>query len=141
MKNMAFASVGRVIIAMHNELPPTNGEWEEYVKILQKVTDLSAIRTMALTDGGAPNSNQRKQLNDILRGRPNLGAVVTGNGLVRSVVTALTWFNPAVKAFPPERVKEAYVHLQLGPLEVEGVERQIQVLAKTFGVPLNCIPR
>jgi hypothetical protein len=141
MKNMAFASVGRVLIAVHNELPPTNAEWEEYVKILQKVADVSAIRTLALTDGGAPNSNQRKSLNDILRGRTNLGAVITGNTLVRSVVTALAWFNPAVKPFAPERAKEAYLHLQLGPLEVEGVERQIQILAKTFSAPLRCIPR
>jgi hypothetical protein len=138
-KNMVFAWAGDVLIAVHGTQAPTDEEWSNYLKTIRKVENLQEVRSLAFTDGGAPNSLQRKEINDLLKGRPGLGAVVSASTLVRSVVTAMTWFNPLMKAFPPERVDEAYAHLKLKPAEIDAVRREIANLRKAFGAPLQCV--
>ena len=139
MKTMAFASVGTVVIVLHSNQAPTDAEWAEYVKEFKKFKDLTRVRSLVFTDGGAPNSAQRKEVNDLLDGRPGLTAVISASSMIRGVVTALQWFNPAIKSFSPDRVASAYEHLKLTPAERDSVGRQVQVLRKEFDPPLQCV--
>lgn len=139
MKNMAFANVGTVMLAIHSTSAPTDAEWSAYLGAFKKIPDLSSVRCIAFTDGGAPTTKHRKELNELLGGRSGLAAVVSASVLVRSVVTALTWFNPLVKAFAPEHVDAAYSYLKLNPVEIEAMRRAIEALRKEFGAPLYCI--
>ena len=139
MKTTAFVLVGNVLIIVHSEAPPSDEEWEAYVSVIRSVKDLSKLRCIAFTDGGAPNSSQRKLLNEALKNRPLQAAAVSSSTLVRGVVTALNWFNPLVRAFAPERLGEAYQYLKLSREEVSAVNKAISALQKELGISLRCL--
>jgi len=63
---------------------------------------------VALTDGGTPNALQRHRVNEALSGRRVRSAVVSNSVALRSVITALRWFNPETAAFSPrgERIPD-----------------------------------
>jgi hypothetical protein len=138
MKNMAFTNVDNIIVALHTTEPPSEEEWAGYIKAVRKL-DLGKIRAIAFTDGGAPTAKMRKELNEVLKGRPSISAAVTSSAMVRSVVTALAWFNPFLKAFAPERTDEAFAHLKLTTLESEAVRAQVRILHTQFSPPLRCV--
>lgn len=139
MKNMAFVTVGDLVVALHNSSPPTEQEWAGYMDAMKKI-GAEKVRGLAFTDGGGPDSKQRKLITDLLGGQPRQAAVVSASSVVRGIVTALNWFNPAIKAFSPERVDEAYDYLKLTTAEIEAVNRQVRVMHKQFSTPLRCVP-
>lgn len=137
MPNMVFTYLplvagGGLMILVHTTRPPKDAEWDAYYAELVK-QDPKTLRSIAFTDGGAPNGAQRKQVNDFLRGQASRGAVVTASTMVRGVVTALSWFNAQMKAFSPSELDAALVHLGVHPDEMERVHREIQALRKKLG--------
>lgn len=73
--------------------------------------DLTALKVLVFTYGGAPNARQRATLNDVLRaGAPPI-AIMTPSALARAVGTAMTWFNPRMALFGPDQLSEAMTHL------------------------------
>lgn len=102
--------VGEVMLVAHTAKAPSDEEWKVYVEGV--VThDPARLRSLVFTDGGAPNSTQRRVLNEALGGKTSLGAVVSPSTMVRGVVTALSWFNPMIKAFAPGETDEAFRYL------------------------------
>lgn len=138
MKTMAFAIVGTIIITVHSEQSPSAGEWAEYVKALKdlapSVKDQAQMRNVVFTSGGAPNSAQRKAVNDIAYARSVTSAIISGSQLVRTVVTAFSWFNEKVKAFSPEEIEEAFKHLRMSPYEIELVHKRLAQLRSSLDV-------
>src|SRR5262249_16125686 len=93
-----------VVVSLHSAENPADEEWEAYLAVIKEAIDrlgLENVRAIAVTDGGAPSSAQRNRLNQLLGGRSVPGGVVTDSALVRGIVTALSWFNRAVKSFAP----------------------------------------
>jgi|SRR6185437_10896724 len=135
---MAYTTVNNIIVALHNGSAPTEEEWANYIKAVKRL-DLTKIRAVAFTDGGAPDSKQRKELNEILNSRPSPGVVVSSSTVVRSVVTALTWFNPLVKAFAPDRTAEAWEYLKLTQFEIDAIRTQVRAISLHFSPPLRCV--
>jgi hypothetical protein len=127
-KNMVFAWVGNVLIAVHGTDAPSEEEWRPYCASLKASRDLARVRTLAVTHSGAPTAAQRREMNDLLGGRPGLGAVLSTSAMVRGVVTAFSWFNPQIKAFSPAEQNEAFKHLKLTPPEITEVTRTISRL-------------
>lgn len=137
MANMAFTvleTVGNsgLMLVAHTNKQPSDPEWDRYFTELVR-HDPERMKSLVFTDGGALNSAQRKQVNDFLRGRTSICAVVTANAVVRGVVTALGWFNPKIRAYGPEQVEEALHYLQVGRDELVLVKREIQLLRKKLG--------
>ena len=132
MKTMAFAVVGNLIVTLHGSRSPVAEEWDEYVKALKKISfsesDPTRLRNIVFTDGGAPNSVQRKAVNDIVSSKSVRSAIVSSSPLVRSVVTAFSWFNSSIKVYPPDDVDGAFQHLNLSTYEIELVRRRIAEL-------------
>lgn len=131
-RTMAFAIAGSLIITVHGPQPPSNEEWVEYVRALVKlaadVKDHSTIRNIVFTEGGAPNSGQRKAVNDIGYSKSVTSAIISKSQFVRTVVTAFSWFNDKVKAFSPETMEDAYKHLRLTKYEIEVVSGRLKQL-------------
>ncbi len=75
--------------------------------------DVSRLCFLAVTDGGSPDAKLRSEHSKFLAGRALHTAVVTDQALVRGVVTAISWFNPHVRAFSPQHLPAALVHLDL----------------------------
>lgn len=141
MPNMVSKVIKNLGISVHTAKPPTNEEWQELITLMQP-SDVANFRAISLTDGGAPNSAQRKSMNDYLAGRVPLSAVVTQSTVVRGVVTAMSWFNPNIKSFSPEELDAALVHLKVNRSEFALIKKEIRTLANSFGnVPMACIPK
>jgi len=81
------------------------------------------LRVVVFSYGGAPDGAQRLQLSSMVEGgnfRVPL-ALVTDTMLVRAMVGALRWFNPAIRAFGLSDARAAYDFLGLTPDERERV--------------------
>jgi hypothetical protein len=111
-----------VVVSLHTTLEPRPESWDRYLAVLFDIKrkrggDISHIRNLVVSDGGAPNAQQRVRMhNEAFDGNPNKIAVLTNsltNPLKRGIATAISWVNPAFKALPPERWREGLVHLDL----------------------------
>lgn len=132
MKTMAHAIVGTLIITVHTAKSPSQDEWGEYIRALETLTrelkDHTHLRNIVFTDGGAPDSVQRKAVNSIVASRSVTSAIVSRSQMVRTVVTAFSWFNEKVKAFSPDTIEEAYQHLKLSAYEIEVINNRVKQL-------------
>lgn len=142
---------------LNTSIDPEPDVWTHWVKQVQQAKlqapDSGKIfRTFVVSDGGAPNAKQRTELfSDVRRGE-GLAAVVTSalnHPLRRSIATAISWFNPGFRAFPPEKSRAAFEHV--GCLRAEEQEavwdallrmqlelplvRTLQTVAKQMDLP------
>jgi hypothetical protein len=102
-----------LVVALHRREQPSEDEWTAYLALFKQGFEmgfkLSDIRGLAITEGGAPSSLQRKKLLQIVPVATT--AVVSDNVLVRGVATALSWFRYDIGVFPPQRLNDALEHL------------------------------
>jgi hypothetical protein len=124
MKHMAYKVIDRLFLVALATAEPTDDEWTTYLEVVERH---GIDRTMQLiaTDGGVPTSTQRRYLNDKLAGRNVPVAVVSGSTTVRTIVTALSWFNRSIKAFPPSGFREAIAYLEIPASRTELIEREM----------------
>lgn len=141
VQDFVSTSRGEIMVVIHTSQPPSDLEWQEYVDGVASC-DLETMRSIVITDGGAPSAQQRKAINDLLGGRQVPGVVVSPSTFVRGVVTALSWFNPGLKAYPHEDFDKACQYLELSLQEIEEVWVTIHKLAELLGDPeLRAIPK
>jgi hypothetical protein len=129
---MAFKVIDRLFIVVYGPHDPTDAEWESY---LADVEHHGIDRTMQLisTEGGGPTSTQRRYLNDLLAGRSVPVAVMSGSAAIRGVVTALSWFNRKIRAFPPTGLRDAIAYLEIPGSRTELIEREMAKLRLSLG--------
>jgi hypothetical protein len=135
--NLAFSVLptiteGGLMILVHSRGSPSDQEWELYLGEMTK-HDPEKLLTLVFTDGGAPSAGQRKVVNDFLQGRTSRCAVITKSPIGRGVVSALSWFNPKIKAFPPSETDDALRYLGLQTTQYLLVRNQLKVLRERFG--------
>jgi hypothetical protein len=141
VQDFVSTSRGEIMVVIHTSRPPSDAEWKEYVDGVASC-DLETARSIVITDGGAPSAQQRKLLNDVIGGRQPPGVVISPSTFVRGVVTALSWFNPGLKAFAPEDFDKACHYLELSPSEIEEVWLAVDRLVDLLGNPdLRAIPK
>lgn len=144
MKNMVYKFLGNLVVMVHTAQNPTDEELRAYYDEL-RTKDVSRTRVLVLTDGGGLNASQRKELNEVLSGRPQPCAVVSDNTMVRGIVTALSWFNRSIKSFSPSDTEEAFKYLGIPTSEFAIVWREIKQLRGQLGLGkdrgMNSYPR
>lgn len=143
-KTLAFELLPpRAAVLVHGRENPSEAEWNAYIDalagLIAKVGDISVL---VVTDGGGPNSVQRTDMNDRIRGGNDMrGAVVTESRVARGIVTALSWFNAGVKAFPPVRLRDALRHLGLDEAEQAEALAAVRRLRDELGlIPYESLP-
>jgi hypothetical protein len=120
---MAFTALARgpsrLVICLHTSVDPPALEWESMLSqlsaLLAAAPDTRQVRMLVVTGGGGPDAIQRAQLAKVWGGRDLKVAVLVpglGNPLKRGLMTALSWVNPAMAFFTPDRLREALIHLQ-----------------------------
>ncbi len=140
-REMIIDFLGDIMITIHTDRPPSDSEWREYIDSLRG-RDLRALRSIVCTDGGAPTSKQRKDLNDFLGGVEVNGIVVSDSFVVRGVVTALSWYNPRIKAFTPEKIEEGLDYLHILPEEQEAIWEAMEEMRANLSNPdVKAIPK
>jgi hypothetical protein len=101
---------------------PSAAEWAGGVARLAELKqlrngDLTHLRCLTVTDGGAPNARQRGELfTDLLECKVKAAQVtfVLSNPFNRGRATAISWLNPLFQAYTPEKFLMALKHLDLG---------------------------
>jgi hypothetical protein len=138
MKTMVTRVQGGTIISLHNALPPTREDWSEYMEALRDLIarhggKTESLSRLVLTDGGSPNPAQRGEVNRFLDGRQLRVAIITDSTMVRSVVTALSWFNSLIKAFSPEALNAAFEHLKVSMLDQSIIRKTLYHMQPELG--------
>lgn len=105
---------------LHTSVDPAPEDWARGIELTlaaKKEHGLRTLRQLVLSDGGAPNTAQRKQLSEqVHEGQPSKLAVVTSvldNPVKRGIATALSWVNPSFRAVPVAGFREAFRHVDL----------------------------
>jgi len=124
---------GNFVICVHGSLAPSQAEWNQVLELYRRHPNISQLKTLVWTDGGAPNAAQRSELTAALAGGKSMPiAVITASVLARAAGTALTWLNPGFRLFGPNDFDRALDHLGAGGVErralrelVEGMRREL----------------
>lgn len=127
LKTMMFRHVAGIAVVVHTADEPSETDWRAYYDFCMDLPK-GCDRYLVRSKGGGPNAKQRKETNDILkaRGTPNSTvAVVTDDVIGRGIVTALSWFNPKIRAFAPPELNLALKYLGLTPVESAQVTMEI----------------
>lgn len=102
--------------------------------------DISKLRVLAVTDGGAPGTMQRRELfTELLEGQV-IGVGITtvlNNPIKRGIVTAILWLNPKFNAYNPDRYREAFAHIHVEP-HAETLLRALQRMQEGMS-PVNTL--
>lgn len=141
MADMVQGFVGDLMIMVHTARPPSASEWADYISAVAS-HDPTKMRTLCFTDGGAPNSPQRKEVTATLGGHASRGAIVSASMMVRGVVTALAWFNPLIRAFSPNEIEGAVQYLGVPAEELPHVWAEVRRLRDKLGdQTLKSVPK
>ncbi len=147
---MAFKIVTRgelsVCIWLHTVNDPPQEAWDRACAAMQEMkkklgNDVARIRSLAISDGGAPNQTQRAQMfGAVFEKKPVKSAALTivlDNKIKRGIATAIGWINPAFKIFPPEEVMAALEHVDLD----KAILDDFVILQSTLGKPNETLAR
>jgi len=105
--NLSWRTEGRLHVCVHNERDPTNVEWQRYVNSSSEHVAKLDVRILILSRGGSPSGDQRRVLMSAIGKRTKPVALLTDNAIARTVVVAMRFFNPTMKAFKTSEVSEA----------------------------------
>lgn len=137
-----------VALWLHTQVDPLPQEWDAGINLqieylAKRAVPREKLRTLVVSDGGAPNTRQRRRMTqDLWKDRPSKISVITtalSNPIKRGIATALSWANPATRFFQPAQVREALRHIDLEPrladvwVEWKRMQRQIRTI-KTLGL-------
>jgi len=117
--NLSWRTEGRLHVCVHNERDPTNVEWQRYVNSVGEEVGKLDVRIIVLSRGGSPNGEQRRTLLTVIGKRTKPLAMLTDNAIARTVVVAMSFFIPMMKAFKTAEVREAGEFLGLTSNECE----------------------
>ena len=96
----------------------------------------STFRILAVTDGGAPNAIQRKQMNEVAMGGAHVkSAIITtaaANPIKRGIATAIQWLNPEFRIFAPQEAGRAFEHIGIAQAHVDSIWETLQSMQATM---------
>jgi hypothetical protein len=136
---MTFTVIDRLFLVVYGTENPTDEEWNEYLDLVRR-HGITRTMQLVVTDGGEPSAPQRRTLNQLLGGYPVPVAVVSGSVRVRGTVTALSWFNRQIRAFPPSALRDAVAYLEIPASRVDLIEREVGKLRLQLGLPTEAPP-
>ena len=129
MPTLAYATHETYWVVVHSQLPPSDGEWDDYLRATSaQLPSVSGV--LIITDGGGPNSAQRRALKAyFVKVRFGaLFAVVTPSMMARGIVLAISLFNPHIRAFRPEDTEVALTFLRVPVVERAALLATVQRL-------------
>jgi hypothetical protein len=129
VKHVAVKVIDRILLVAYGAADPSEEEWDEYLALVKR-HGIERTMQLILTGGGQPTPAQRRRLNEVLAGRTVPVAIVSGSRVVRGTVTALSWFNRKIKAFPPSGLREAIAYLEIPATRAAFIEAELRKLQR-----------
>lgn len=127
-RTMVHGEINGILLCIHNASPPDPEEWAAYMATFRKHAKSGKMKQLVVTEGGGPNTAMRNEINSAVKGVQNVVSVITASAMIRGVVTALNWFNPDVKAFAPDRIKDGLVHLGVSAADMPRLINEARTL-------------
>ena len=142
MKNLATSifGLGDLLLTVHNQSPPTQSEWNEYVSYVRSVFERRGERSvyiLSYTLGGIPNAEQRRLLVEAtpLASRGKV-AVVTGAQRARLATMVLSsTHRPTYRLFGPEQLVDALAWLGIRLDSKRQIQRELMELLREVTEP------
>jgi hypothetical protein len=136
------AADGDAMLFLHGSRAPTSAEWDEVMAVLGGTITAGTfpkLRALVVTDGGGPDVVMRGELQALCkqRGHAPKTAVVAIGIVVRGMVTAVSWFNPNIKAFAPNQFTGALEYLGLSRA-AQRLLRELSDMERGLG-PNSCL--
>jgi hypothetical protein len=139
-RNMLTRSKGPLLLCRQTGEEPSEQEWSEFLRVLAAgCGELEAknLKVLVLTDGGAPNAEQRKRLVETLSGCHPQVACISDSVKVRFASVLITLFQHNYRHFSLAETKHAFAHLELTPAQCDAAQKSLQELeaALRLGAP------
>lgn len=131
---MKWRRLGRFVVTVHSDRPPTEEEWSRYMGQADTYQPLEDQRILVVSEGGAPNATQRQQLIDLLHDVRVPTAILTTSWIMRGSGAAVSWFNRSLRVFGPNAIEQALEHLQLTQWERREALRLLREFQNELGV-------
>jgi hypothetical protein len=125
---------GRLLVAVHGFKSPTNLEWQRFLNEGTAHGMGPHLRILIISHGGGPDGDQRKRLGQVIGAAPAPTVVMTGSALVRGITSAMTFFNPHMKAVNIYDTELAFEHLGLTPEERSKAQQLRRELSLELGL-------
>lgn len=128
-QSLSHKTVGRLMIAVHTDVPPLDVEWEDYLITTANLTNKNLVDGLLVwTDGGSPTALQRTKIHSVASVKTLPTAIVSGSTMVRGVVKAISWFGKEINSFSPRNIEKAFEYLKLSVSQWNEIERQVALL-------------
>ncbi len=85
---------------VHDKVAPTDSEWQQ-VLMSTSAAHATDVRSIAISDGGAPTRAQQQLLREALKGRAAYTAVVSDAVAARFIISIIALFNAGIRGFSP----------------------------------------
>jgi len=144
MANIESVSVtglraGELVLMAHNSAPLSDEEWDrnylEPIRVMKNRGGLDTCANIVFAEGRGPSATQRAEGNAIFGGGHYVFkvSVITSSMMVRGAVTALSWFNPLIRAFSAKDWERAFHHVRLHSNEFQRILEAAQKLRGKIG--------
>lgn len=119
-KTICAELIDDLVVVVHRpNTAPDPAEWSRYCEQVRSAWQRAeGMRTLVFTRGlaGAPSAKQRTEYNKAIVSADHCVAIVhDGSPLVHAALTAMSWFNPKVRAFHQQALADALRYLGLTP--------------------------
>jgi hypothetical protein len=112
---MCVESVDDLLVVVHTDEPPNGLEWSQYCDVARRRHhDRGSLRTLIIAARivAGPNASQRTEYNHKVPAHGTRVAVLCNSIAARASITALSWFNPDMRAFGGDSIDQALVYLE-----------------------------
>jgi hypothetical protein len=134
MATLRWKLVGQVLLAVHARVPPSEHEWQEFIKSCYEIG--SRMQRALIFADVALTATQRKQVAEVVdQAKPKSVAVVSSSAVTRGIVTAIGWFTGVHRAFSPLVLPQALRHLGVNTEEKKQLLECTAEFAKELGDP------
>ncbi len=125
---MCLEQASGLLVVVHTSEPPARDEWTRYCKLARALRNARGeLRTLAVAAKitAGPNASQRAEYNASVQRERTRVAVLCDSFAGRTALTALSWFNPNMRAFDAGRLDQALAYLDAveSPEIVAAIER------------------
>ncbi|MFT3775497.1 MAG: hypothetical protein QM820_59880 [Minicystis sp.] len=136
MPSLVFEQTPLCIVMLMGRNNPSDAEWDTYLSaIAAGIAAGMPARALVISNGGAPTPAQRARLEKATT--PISGqlkaAIVTGSTFVRGVLNAMALVNRGYRAFPPDKLDEAFAYLDIRPANAGELRAAVAQLRANLG--------
>ncbi len=99
LKHVAFKRMGNLFVQVYDSQTPTDEEWNVVINAYREYDVETGGRFheagfLIFSDGGGPNSAQRRQLRDLLQGRIGKVSLITDSLVIQGTIAAVNLVIP-----------------------------------------------